>query len=230
MDDFATETESYSAGSEREIIKMITTVVVVDGLAAVRQMVAPALGADYQVVAEAGTGVEAMQILQTVMPRVVILDLVLPELSGLNVLQYLVGLERGPRVVIFSATRHEDLVVEALRLRPHGYVHRGNTFGTLITALETVVRGGTYFCPFATDAFDSRRGQGVSGWDDLSERERTVAQLVAEGLSSKGVARRLNLSPKTVEHYRSKVMQKLGCREVTALTRYAVRRGLVALE
>ncbi len=209
---------------------MITTVVVVDGLAGVRQMVAPALGGDYQVVAEAGTGVEAMRILKTVIPKVVILDLILPELSGLSVLQYLLGVERGPRVVIFSATRHEDLVVEALRMRPHGYVHRGNAFDTLIMALETVTRGGTYFCPFATQALDSRRGQGVSGWDDLSERERAVALLVAEGLSSKEAARRLNLSPKTVEHYRGRVMQKLGCREVTALTRYAVRRGLVSLE
>ncbi len=209
---------------------MKQTIVVVDGEAAVRQMVGPSLGDDYPVLAEAGTGVEALEVLRRVIPAVVILNLVLPESSGLGVLRYLRGLARGPRVVIFSGTRHEDLVVEALRMGPQGFVHRRNSFATLRAALDVVVRGGTYFCPFATRLLDERRGLASSGWDDLTERERAVLQLVAEGSSSKEVASRLELSPKTVEHYRSKVMQKLGCREVTALTRYAVRRGLVALE
>ncbi len=209
---------------------MTASLVVVDGHPAVRQMMGPALGERYRVVAEAGTGVEAMKLLQTIMPTVVILDLVLPEASGLGVLRYLRGLDRGPRVVIFSGSRNEDLAVEALRMGPQGFVHRGNSFATLRAALDVVAQGGTYFCPFATRLLDARRGQSTCGWDDLTERERVVLQLVAEGSSSKEVASRLELSPKTVEHYRSKVMQKLGCREVTALTRYAVRRGLVALE
>ena len=210
---------------------MKSTVVMVDGHTAVRQMLCAILAPDFQIVAEAGSGVEAMDVFRTVVPHLVIMDVQLPNVSGISILRHLRKQKGGnPRVLVFSGTKNERLVGEVLDERPHGYVHKKNSLGVLRTAIEAVSAGGNYYCPFASDIMDRRRYRAASGWNRLSEREEMILQLVAEGCSSKEVAARLSLATKTIEHYRAQLMQKLDLRDVTAITRYAISRGLVQVD
>lgn len=211
---------------------MKTSVVIVDDHVSVRQMLAVVLSREgvYDVVAEAGTGVEALKICRHVKPRMVILDLLLPELSGIEVLRALRAESRETRVLIYTASHHDELILRVLQERPHGFVHKEDTLATLREALRVVANGCSYLTPFATDLLDCNIGHEKHGIETLTARERAVLQMVAEGLSSKEVAARLALSTKTVEYHRGQLMQKLRVHEVAGLTRCAVRHGLVAID
>lgn len=128
-----------------------------------------------------------------------------------------------------AAQMNGDVIAEAMMERPHGYVFKHDSLEELLEALQAVRRGCKHFTPMAASFPDSVR-LGTNAWDTLSGQERTVLQMVTEGASSKEVASRLGISSKTVDYHRAQVMQKLELRDVTALTRYAMRRGLVALE
>lgn len=191
-------------------------------------MLGAALGPDFNIIAEACNGMEALEVFRAVLPHVVILELALPNASGLSVLRHLRSLKRGrPAMLIFTGTRNEELIFASLDEHPQGFVLKEEAFDTLRGAIDIVCSGGTYFSPRATDYLDRWRSRAISGRYSLSEREQMILQLVAEGYSSKEVAGRLSLSPKTVENYRSQLMQKLDLRDISAITRYAVQRGLV---
>lgn len=214
---------------ETSILIVNTKVVVIDGFVAVRQMVSLVLSQSpgFLVVGEAASGLDALQMVGSLEPQMVILDLVLPEMSGLELLKSLRRSHRRIRTLVFSGTENVELAAAALRELPHGYVHKRDSLSAFRTGIQAVSAGGTYFTPFATDLLESRVLLPVSRKDCLSARERTVLQMVAEGANSKEIAGRLNLSPKTVEHYRSKVLQKLNLRTGTALARYAIGQGLI---
>lgn len=210
---------------------MKTNVVLVDDYCSVRQMVALLLEREggYAVVGEARTGFEALKICAQVRPRLVILDLVLPELNGLEVLRRLWAQSREVRVLVYSGVESRELILETLRERPHGFVHKRDALATLREALRTVTAGGTFLTAFATELLDTARGV-EPGRAVLTERERAVLQMVAEGMSNKEMADRMNLSAKTVEHHRAALMGKLDLHDVARLTRYAVRQGMVSVE
>jgi DNA-binding NarL/FixJ family response regulator len=128
-------------------------------------------------------------------------------------------------VLIYSGTLNQTLVANALRARPHGFVHKEDSLPSLLEALRTVAQGGSYLTPFATAL--AEQAENASPVTKLSPRERTVLQLVAEGCSSKQIGDRLGISAKTVEHHRTALMQKLDVHDVASLTRLAVREGLV---
>jgi DNA-binding NarL/FixJ family response regulator len=210
---------------------MKTKVVVIDDHTSVRQMLGRLLELDgiYQVVGEGGTGLEALKLWRKLRPDVLIVDLMLPELSGAEVVRQ-VRAERGAtRVLIYSGTLHQDLVLNALRARPHGFVHKEDPLDTFREALRAVSRGCSYFTPWATRLLD-QANDGEIPSNTLTPQERTVLQMIAEGRTSKEIAGRLNISPKTVEHYRASVMDKLGLHDVASLTRYAVQNGLVGID
>ncbi len=211
---------------------MMTSVVIVDHHVSVRQMLSVVLSREevFEVVAEAGTGVEALKVCRRVKPRLVILDLVLPELSGIEVLRAVRAESRETRVLIYTGSHHDELILRVLKERPHGFVHKEDTLATLREALRAVSNGCSYLTPFATDLLDQRVGNEKLGIEALTARERAVLQMVAEGLSSKEVASRLALSTKTVEYHRGQLMHKLGVHEVAGLTRCAVRHGLVSID
>jgi len=207
---------------------MKTNVVLVDDYRSVRQMLAMVLEREggYAVVGQARTGFEALKVCAQVRPRLVILDLVLPELNGLEFLRRLWAESREVRVLIYSGVENRELILETLRERPHGFVHKREALETLRQALRTVAAGGSFLTPFATDLLDQARGLAPAR-TALTERERAVLQMVAEGMSNKEMADRMSLSPKTVEHHRAKLMEKLDLHDVARLTRYAVRLGVV---
>jgi DNA-binding NarL/FixJ family response regulator len=210
---------------------MKTRVVIVDDHVSIRQMLGLVLEREgpYEVVGQAGTGFEALKVCRKVKPRLVILDLVLPELSGVEVLHTLRAELRESRFMVYSGTMSRVLIVEALQARPHGFVHKTDALPTFCEALRAVAGGCSYFTPFATKFMDEERGASATA-SLLTERERAVLQMVAEGRSNKEMAERLVLSAKTVEHHRAHVMEKLGVRDVAGLTRVAIRQGLVPLD
>lgn len=210
---------------------MKTKVVVVDDHASIRQMLAIVLAKEgpYEVVGEAGTGFEALKVCRKVKPHLVILDLVLPEMNGVEVLRTLRAELWETRFMIYSGTMSRALIVEALQARPHGFVHKTDELSTFREALRAVLGGCCYFTPFATKLMDEDRQTGAT-LPQLSQRERSVLQMIAEGMSNKQMADRFSLAPKTVEHYRAQLMQKLGMHDVATLTRCAVRMGLIEVE
>lgn len=207
---------------------MKTNVVLVDDYCSVRQMLALVLEREggYEVVGEARTGFEAMKVCAQVRPRLVILDLALPEMNGLEVLRWLRAESREVRVLVYSGVENRELILETLRERPHGFVHKRDALATLREALRTVTAGGSFLTPFATELLDFARGAGP-GRTALTGRERAVLQMVAEGMSNKEMADRLGLAAKTVEHHRAALMEKLDLHDVARLTRYAMQLGVV---
>jgi len=210
---------------------MKTPVVVVDDHLSIRQMLTRILESDgaFQIIGSAGSGLEGLKLCRKLHPRVLILDLMLPELSGVELLAKLREEEPEIRMLVYSGTLNQSLVLSALRARPHGFVHKEDPLSTLIDALHAVAQGGTYLTSFATQLAETV-GNHESPLEKLSGREREVLQLVAEGCSSKEIASRLNISNKTVEHHRTSIMQKLGLHDIASLTRLAAREGLIRID
>ena len=171
---------------------------------------------------------DAIKVCTSCRPDLLILDLILPCLSGIEVLRRVRRELPATRVLIYSgSTNGED--PEALRERPHGYVEKLDGLKILREAISTIAQGGSYFSAVASHAMSG------SGWkrpndSDLSQREREILQLIAEGRSSKQISGLLNVAVKTVENHRANLMAKLDMHDVASLTRYAACKGLVALE
>lgn len=207
---------------------MKTRVVVVDDHKSIRQMLGRILALDgkYEVVGDTGSGLEGLQMCRDLRPRVAIVDLLLPGMSGVELLQALRKDEVDTRVLIYSGTLNQTLVATAIATRPHGFVHKEDSLPALMEGLKVVASGGKHITPFAL-ALAEQGEMGGSAASRLSSRERTVLQLVAEGCSSKTIGDRLGISVKTVEHHRTTLMGKLDVHDVAGLTRLAVREGLV---
>ena len=199
-----------------------------DDQVSVREMAAAMVTSEglCAVVGQASSGVEGLRMFRKLRPGAVILALALPEMSGAEVL--LAMREENPRlpVLVYSGTKSQDLWRAGLKAGPQGVVHKTESMATLREGVTAVVSGQTFFGRFATTKMEEMR-MGGEAEEGLAPRLRTVLQMIAEGLSTKQVATRLSLSPKTVEHYRTKLMQKIGVKDVASLTRYALRCGLV---
>ena len=210
---------------------MKTRVVVIDDHQSIRQMIARILTMDghYELVGDSGSGLDGLRLCRLLKPRVAIIDLMLPELSGIELLRSLRDELRDTRVLIYSGSLNNSTVLSALQARPHGFVHKEDSLATLLEALRAVAAGGSYLTPFAV-ALSESAGKRDSLLACLCARERIVLQLVAEGCSSKIIGDRIGVSGKTIEHYRTAIMQKLDIHDVAGLTRFAIREGLVQLE
>lgn len=207
---------------------MGTRLVIADDHVAIRQMLALLLEreARYLVVGEARTGIETLSVCEKQRPDLLILDLSLPELCGVEVLRRVRTFSKT-RVLLFSGSTDRALILRALRCRPHGYVGKADPVCALRAAIAAVASGTTYFTPSVAPLVHDA-GMPEQATDTLSKRETEILQMIAEGLSSKEIADRLSVALKTIENHRTNLMQKLALHNVASLTRYAVRRGLVA--
>jgi DNA-binding NarL/FixJ family response regulator len=202
---------------------------IVDDQTAPRQVLAQVLSAEggYEIVGEAKSGRDALEACRSCRPDVVILELVLPELCGVEVLRRLRTESPNVRILVFSGTRDKVLIVETLKCRPHGFVGKHEDLAIFLEALRIVVAGKLYFSALASELWAySLDAEPV----DLTPREIDILQLLAESRSNKEIAGLLCLAQKTVENHRAHMMEKLHLHDIAALTRYAVRRGLVSLE
>lgn len=190
--------------------------------------------AGVEVVGEAGDGQTALRLAQELRPNVVLLDVGLPGLNGLEVAGRLSALDGGIRVLILSMHSSEEYVLRALRAGCAGYLVKGSAVSELEVAVRAVARGETYLSPVVSrrvvDDYLGRTGGAADPLDALTPRQREILQLVAEGHTSKEIAERLGLSFKTVEAHRAQLMERLGVHDLAGLVRFAVRVGLVTPE
>ena len=188
---------------------------------------------DWRVVAEAGNGRDAVREAIELNPDVAVLDIGMPLLNGIEATRQII--RRAPTVRILILSMHSDqaYVTQAVQAGARGYLLKESAGSELIAAIAAVVAGKSFFSPaVAQVVFDdyvrSLTQRGITDrYDALSEREREVLQLVAEGKSSKEIAEVLSISPATVETHRAHMLQKLGLRNTAEVVRYAARRGIV---
>ena len=212
----------------RESLAGQKKVLIVDDQVAVREMLGGVLEgmAEFRVVAEAATGMEGLRAFRLRKPDLVVAGLALREMSGPEMFVAIREEAAAVRRVIFSGTRNRALLFTGLRCGVHGFVHKTEPLSVLREALQAVAAGRTFFGAFATALTDeAAAGKGLNA--ALPPQQRVVLQLIAEGQSTKQIASRLALSPKTIDNYRSRLMEKLGVRDVASLTVYAFHEGLV---
>lgn len=181
---------------------------------------------DLCVVGEASDGQAAVREAMRLRPDVVLMDLSLPVLNGVDATRHIVRDAEGTRVLVLSMHSGEDHVRPALRAGASGFLVKGSGVADLVAGIRAVARGEAFLSPAAA-AVMVRSGKSEAM---LTPREREVLQLVAEGRSTADVARTLRLSVKTIEGHRSRLMAKLGAPNAVTLVRHAVRLGLVSPE
>jgi DNA-binding NarL/FixJ family response regulator len=187
---------------------------------------------DFSVVGEADDGLKAISLVERLDPDVVLLDLMLPHICGLEVARQVSQRSTHTRIVILSFYAQQTYVREALRSGAAAYVLKGCTADQLVKAIRTVTAGRHFLSPplteQAVEAFVARaRAEPADVYDTLTTREREILQLAAEGGTNAQMAERLSISARTVEKHRANAMRKLGLRNHTDLVRYALRRGLL---
>jgi two-component system, NarL family, response regulator NreC len=183
---------------------------------------------DIAVIGEAADGREALAVVDAMRPDVVVLDLSMPVLNGLDAARQLAGRDRGPRPILITMHLEDRYVLEALRAGVRGYVLKKQAAADLVQAIRDVAAGRVYLSPGISAAVADAIRTGASPPEDrLTPRERQVLQLVAEGKTTKEIAAILEVSVKTVDAHRTNLMQKLDLHDVASLTRLAIRLGLV---
>jgi len=185
-----------------------------------------------EVVGEAGEGHEALRLAEELQPDIVLLDIGMPGLNGLEVAARLTRAAPTIRVVILSMHISEEYVLQALRAGAAGYLLKGSAVAELELAISAVVRGDSYLSPAVSkrvvDDYVSRTSGAPDPLAALTPRQREILQLVAEGHTSKEIAQCLGVSYRTVETHRNQLMKRLGVSDLAGLVRFAVRVGLVA--
>lgn len=208
------------------------TVLLADDHRLVREALRDALAreADVRVVAEVGEGEAAVDYVARLHPDVVVLDIGLPDLNGIEVAARIQKLGTPTRIVALSAYSDKRFVTEMLRAGAAAYVSKAAAGTELVVAIRAVAAGGSYLSPdVAATLVAGVRGDASEGSAArLGRREREILTLIAQGERSPAIAARLHISGATVEAHRRNIMRKLGLHTVAELTRYAVREGFVA--
>ncbi len=204
-------------------------VVLADDHQIVRQGFRALLGAEpgVEVVAETGDGARAVELVARHRPDVLVVDLAMPSLDGIEVTRRARGRSPETSVVVLSMHNHEAYVAQALRAGAAGYVLKESGVEDLVAALPAVRGGGRFLSAGLADPAAGARPAVRDRYDTLSPREREVLHLVAEGRTAPEIAERLFLSPRTVETHRGNGLAKLGLRSQAELIRYVIERGLV---
>ncbi len=190
---------------------------------------------DMEVVGEGQDGQVAVELAEQLSPDMVIMDMSMPNLNGIEATRLILQHRPNTRVIILSMHSDRHIVKETLEAGASAYVLKSNLFDEMLRALETVAEGGRYLSPRITDVvvddYVSKSTENESAkTPKLTSRERQIVQLVAEGNTIKEIARILHISPKTADSNRRQIMNKLGFSSVAELTKYAIREGLTSLE
>jgi DNA-binding NarL/FixJ family response regulator len=190
---------------------------------------------DMQVIAEAQDGRDAVEKALELRPDVVVMDITMPELNGIEATRRITGEDSGIRVVALSMHSTRRFMTEVLKAGASGYLLKECAVAELIQAIRTVVAGRSYLSPAVTEAVveDYVRhvpSNGGAAFASLSPREREVLQLIAEGKATKEIAAALQVSVKTIEAHRAQIMEKLHIHSVAGLTKFAIHEGLTSPE
>lgn len=187
------------------------------------------------IVGEAANGNEAVELARNLHPDVVLMDITMPGLNGIEATRRIVAQREATRVLAFSMESDRRFIVEVIEAGASGYVLKEVRFQELVTAVRAVARGEKYFSPEIAELiirdYLKRIPEGLPlTHNSLTPREREMLQLIAEGRNTKEIAAQYDISIKTVEVHRHNIMNKLGLYSVAELTKYAVREGLTSLK
>jgi DNA-binding NarL/FixJ family response regulator len=183
---------------------------------------------DMEIVGEAGNGRQAVDLAEQLRPDVVVMDVAMPELNGIEATRRLAASLPHTRVVALSMHKDSVYVREILRAGARGYLLKDSGAADLVAAIHAVASGESYLSPAVSNAvLDDYRRIATNPIDLLTSREREVLQLLAEGKTNKEIAGVLNLSVYTVEAHRGRIMEKLNLHSINDLVRFAVRNGLI---
>ena len=188
-----------------------------------------------EVIGEAENGRKALKLVQKIRPNVVIMDVTMPDMNGIEATRKIVTEVPGVKVIALSMHSDRRFVLGMLEAGASGYLMKDCAFDELAKAVRSVAIGQTYLSPSIADVlvkgYLDKVNEKISvGRSPLTQREREILQLLAEGQSSKEIASHLGVSVKTVETHRRNMMQKLNMRSVAELTKYAIREGLISVE
>ncbi|MGH9640360.1 MAG: response regulator [Bryobacteraceae bacterium] len=182
---------------------------------------------DLEIAGEAANGREAVEMAQKLQPDVVLMDVAMPELGGIEATRRMVTANPRIRVLVLSMHKEAVYVREILKAGARGYILKDAVDTELLNAVRSVARGDGYISPAVSGALLSDYRQNVTDPADLlSNREREVLRLIAEGKTNKEIASRLNLSVYTVDSHRGKIMEKLNLHSTGELVRFAIKHGL----
>ena len=191
--------------------------------------------ADLELAGMAATGREALEMTRRLEPEVVVMDISMPDLNGIDATRQILDRRLGVKIIALSMHSEKQVIDGMLRAGAAGYLLKESAFEELIKAIRYVCAGKKYLSPdvtaiVLTDYLNPPSNRHASQTPGLTMREREVLQLIGEGCTTKEIADRLNISHKTVESHRSNLMNKLDLYTVAELTKYAVRHGITALE
>jgi two-component system response regulator NreC len=214
-------------------------VLIVDDHAVLRQALRLLLEGQQEVdvVGDAGNGREALEACERFHPDVVLMDMVMPGLNGLEATRQIRRRVPKAKILILTGYMEDEQILAALRAGASGYVVKKSDVQELLLGIQTVHRGNTYFSSAISEGdavqdylWQAKKPEAKTGYDLLTSREREVLQLIAEGYSNQKIAQELFISVKTVEAHKAHIMSKLHAQNRTDLIRYAIRKGIVGLE
>ncbi len=210
------------------------TVAIIEDQTAIREMVSQAIldPKEFEVVLGTGDGAEGCARCMELQPDFVILDVMLPNLNGAEILRRFAKELPETRVLIFSGYQSPGLIRELLQAGAHGFVEKSAPLTELRKGIEIVSSGGSYFGPEVAQLLREAMadpGGKESGVKALTRREREILQLIAESNSTREIAKKLEISVKTAENHRTNLMRKLDLHDVASLTRYAINNGIISL-
>jgi DNA-binding NarL/FixJ family response regulator len=194
-----------------------------------------------EVIAEANNGRDAIRLIDELIPDLVLLDIAMPELNGLEVISRISKDNTDTKIIILSMHTNEEYVVQALKSGAAGYLLKDSAPNELEIAVNAVMRGETYLSPaiskHVVDNYlrrisdvSAEKEKGPDIFKQLTSRQREILQLIAEGNSTKEIANKLNVSIKTVETHRMQLMDRIGIHDVAGLVRYAIRMGIITVK
>jgi two-component system response regulator NreC len=190
---------------------------------------------ELEVIGEAGTGEEGVSMTERLKPDIVVMDLSMPGIGGLEATRRIAAMDQGTRVLVLTMHGEEEHLLPVLEAGGSGYVNKTGADEELIEAIRTVARGDVFLYPNAAklllQGFRGKSSRAEEGpLEKLTERELEVLSYTAEGFSSAEIGKKLFISPKTVDTYRSRIMEKLGLHHRSELVRFALQQGLLKPE
>ena len=215
---------------------MSVTILLVDDHPIVRQGLRHLLEGEpeFKVLGEAGDGVEALLLAERLKPNILVVDMMMPGLNGLEVLRQVKHISPGTRTIVLSMQSADAYVIEALKHGAAGYVLKETGPSELVNAVREVIHGNQYLSAKLSERLQAsgRRIMDIPSdvYETLTAREREILQMTAEGRTSQEIGDKLIISPRTVEVHRSNLMNKLGIKNQAELIRFAIKRGILPID
>jgi len=216
-----------------------TKVLIVDDHRVVIEGIKSALSVspDLEVIGEALNGHQAIKKAKSLKPDIVIMDISMPDLNGIDATLQIKKMDPHIKIIIFSMYSNREYVIDLFKAGISSYVLKKDPMSDLVSAIKAVERGGTYFTTISSEILlnyvkeldDSKNNNIINGFESLSLREREVFQLLSEGKSIREIAETLGISRKTVETHKYNIMEKLHAKNITDLTMLAIKKGIIQL-